>query len=227
MEKADAKPRVMMQPSAEMMVRVRKAFHDYGFRELSMGTLAAACGYTRRNLYNYFRNKEEAFRALVSFTNTERGRLGLEAGRTQMEQGASALDVVAAVLITRYAVVWNDLNRSPHVTEINDEAFRLCRDIMVRTVQAFNTGLKNIIVDLEKDGRLRLRPDTTASQLAQMLGDGVRGINQSLPPIPSTSLPVRYRQMCQAILYGGATEGAAPAPRKPVRTRKEQVANSE
>ena len=227
MEKADVAPRTMMQPSPEMMLRVRKAFHDYGFRELSMGTLAAACGYTRRNLYNYFRNKEEAFRALINFTNTERGRQGIEAGRAQLEQGAGALDVVAAVLNTRYASVWNELNRSPHVTEINDEAFRLCRDIMVRTVQAFNTGLKNIIVDLEKDGRLRLRPDVTAAQLAQMLGDGVRGINQSLPPIPSTSLPVRYRLMCQAILFGCATEGAAPAPRKTVRGKKAQLASSE
>jgi AcrR family transcriptional regulator len=226
-EKADATSRVMMQPSPEMMARVRKAFHDYGFRELSMGTLAEACGYTRRNLYNYFRNKEEAFRALVNFTNTERGRSGIEAGRALMEQKGSALDVVSAVLVTRYASVWNDLSRSPHVNEINDAAFRLCRDIMVRTVQTFHTGLKTIIVDLEKDGRLRLRPEITAAQLAQMLGDGVRGINQGLPPLPSTSLPARYRLMCQAILFGCATDTAVAAARKPVRGKKEQVANSE
>lgn len=220
MEKAEVTPRTMMQPSPEMMLRVRKAFHDYGFRELSMGTLAAACGYTRRNLYNYFRNKEEAFRALITFTNTERGRLGIEAGRAQMEQGAGALDVVSAVLVARYASVWSDLNRSPHVNEINDEAFRLCRDIMVRTVQVFHNGLKTVITDLEKDGRLRLRPDVTATQLAQMLGDGVRGINQSLPPLPSATLPVRYRQMCQAILYGSATEVATAASRKSARASK-------
>ena len=149
MDKADEAPapRTMMQPSAEMMVRVRKAFHDYGFRELSMGTLAAACGYTRRNLYNYFRNKEEAFRALVNFTNTERGREGLDAGRLLLEQGASAVDVVSEVLIVRYATVWRDLKKSPHVNEINDEAFRLCRDIMLRTSHVFHTGLKNIIVE--------------------------------------------------------------------------------
>lgn len=218
MGKVDATPRAMMQPSAEMMQRVRKAFHDYGFRELSMGTLASACGYTRRNLYNYFRNKEEAFRALVNFTNTERGRLGIEAGRALLDQGASAVDVLTEVLTVRYATVWRDLNKSPHVHEINDEAFRLCRDIMVRTGQAFHNGLKAIIVDLEKDGRLQLRPDVTPMQLALMLGDGIRGINQSPTSVPQ-SLPVRYRQMCQALLHGCATEAATTAPRKTARVK--------
>src|ERR1700754_5203938 len=101
-EKDDAPTRVMMQPSSEMMERVRTAFHAYGFRELSMGGLATACGYTRRNLYNYFSNKESAFRALIQFTNTDYGQRGIEAGRALLDQGASALDVVTDVLVVRY-----------------------------------------------------------------------------------------------------------------------------
>ncbi len=74
-----------------------------------------------------------------------------------------------------------------------------------------------MIADLEKAGRLQMKAGVTHAQLAQMLGDGVRGINQSLPPVPSASLPARYRQMCQALLYGSATEAAAAAARKAAR----------
>lgn len=218
MEKGSAVSRAMMQPSDEMMERVRQAFHDHGFRELSMGELAAACGYTRRNLYNYFSNKEDAFRALIRHTNADQGRRGIEAGRALLDRNASALDVLTEILVVRYATVRSRMNRSPHAVEINAEAFRLCHDIMIRSAAVFANALKNVIVDLEKAARLQLNAGVTPAQLAQLLGDGVRGINQSLPPVPSEALPGRYRQMCQAILYGSATEAAAS--RKTVRRVK-------
>jgi AcrR family transcriptional regulator len=213
----------MMQPSSEMMDRVRTAFYAYGFRELSMGGLASACGYTRRNLYNYFSNKESAFRALIQHTNAEQGQRAIDAGRALLDQGASALDVVAEVLIVRYVPVRVRASKSPHAREINNEAFRLCHDIMVRSATVFTTGLKNVIVDLEKSGRMQMKPGVSHLQLAQMLGDGVRGINQNLPEVAASSLPGRYRQMCQAILFGGATETAPPAPRKIARAVKERA----
>jgi AcrR family transcriptional regulator len=218
-EKAGETARTMMQPSDEMMERVRGAFYAHGFRELSMGGLAAACGYTRRNLYNYFSNKEDAFRALIQYTNAEQGRRGIEAGRSLIEQNASALDVLTEILVVRYATVRQRISRSPHALEINNEAFRLCHDIMIRSASVFTNGLKNMIVDLEKAGKLQMKAGTTHLQLAQMLGDGVRGINQALPPVSPASLPGRYRQMCQAILFGSATEAMAQAARKAARAK--------
>ena len=202
-------PRTMMQPSNEMMERVRDAFLRYGFRGLSMGELAEACGYTRRNLYNYFRSKEDAFRTLIAFTNAEQGRLGIEAGRRLLNRKANPLDVITEILVVRYATIRQLMSRSPHAGEINNEAFRLCHDIMVQSAAVFTNALKGVIVDLQKAGRLRLDAGITAAQLAQLFGDGVRGINQSLPPVPPASLPARYRLMCQAILYGGAARSAA------------------
>lgn len=220
MEKASGASRVMMQPSDEMMERMRQAFYEHGFRELSMGGLAAACGYTRRNLYNYFSNKNDAFRALIQHTNLDQGRRGIEAGRALLAGNASALDVVTEILVIRYVTVRRRMNRSAHAVEINAEAFRLCHDIMIRSAAVFANALKNVIVDLERAGRLRLNAGVSPAQLAQLLGDGVRGINQSLPPVASEALPARYRQMCQAILYGSATATAAAAPRKAVRRAK-------
>lgn len=220
MGKDGERPRAMMQPSAEMMEYIRDAFHAHGFRGLSMGELAAACGYTRRNLYNYFSNKEDAFRELIRHTNAEQGRRGIEAGRARLEQNASALDVVTEILVVRYASVRRRMSLSPHAVEINAEAFRLCHDIMVRSAKVFANALTNVIVDMQKSGKLQLNAGVSAAQLAQLLGDGVRGVNQSLPSIPSEALPARYRLMCQAILFGGATAAAVPAPRKAVRRAK-------
>jgi AcrR family transcriptional regulator len=224
-EKAETPTRVMMQPSSEMMDRVRTAFYAYGFRELSMGGLASACGYTRRNLYNYFSNKETAFRALVQHTNAVEGQRGIDAGRALLERGASALDVLTEVLVVRYVPVRQRASRSPHAREINNEAFRLCHDIMVRSATVFTNAVKNVIVDLEKSGRMQMKPGVSHLQLAQMLGDGVRGINQNLPEVAASSLPGRYRQMCQAILFGAATETTPPTPRKTARIVKERASS--
>ena len=41
--------------------------------------------------------------------------------------------------------------------------------------------------------------------LAQSLCDGAHGTNQALPPIPIDELPVRYRRIVEAILFGTAS----------------------
>jgi AcrR family transcriptional regulator len=219
-QKAIQSARALMQPSSEMMERVRAAFLSYGFRALSMGELAGACGYTRRNLYNYFSNKEDAFRALIAFTNAEQGRLGIAAGRRLFDRNASSLDVITEILVVRYVSIRQLLSRSSHAGEINNEAFRLCHDIMVHSAGVFRNGLKGVIVDLQEAGRLQLDAGISAAQLAQLLGDGVRGINQSLPPVSPEALPARYRLMCQAILFGGAARSASTTQRRAVRRTK-------
>ena len=93
---------------------------------------------------------------------------------------------------------------SPHATEINDNAFRLARDIMVEVAVLFQAEVAELIIAMEKRGLMTLKPETTPAALAQPLCDGARGTNQSLPPIPSEELIHRYRAMMRAILYGAA-----------------------
>jgi hypothetical protein len=38
------------KPSLEIQLRLRRTFLAHGFRELTMGGIALACGFTRRNL---------------------------------------------------------------------------------------------------------------------------------------------------------------------------------
>ncbi len=93
-----------MTPSRELMLRMRHGFLDYGYDGMSMVTLAKAAGFTRRSLYNYFSNKEEAFRATTRFDNRDFIVAGLSAGEEMRHAGGSVLDIVAATLDARYGV---------------------------------------------------------------------------------------------------------------------------
>jgi AcrR family transcriptional regulator len=193
-------------PSHELMLRVRNAFLAFGYDGMSMVSLAKACGFTRRSLYNYFSNKEEAFRASIRYDNRDFVRNGMEAGAEVRRQGGSALDIIAAILDTRYGFTRRLVTTSPHMIELNAEAFRRCRDIMIEAATEFQMQLEELLIALQRDGLIRINRDVTPKQLSQMLADGGRAVNQALPPIESQDFAARYRQMCKAVLYGSATE---------------------
>lgn len=190
---------------------VRKAFLDYGYDQLTMSGIAKVCGLTRRALYHHFSNKEEAFRFLLAHSNEVAIRDGMAAGRAMLAEGGDPVAVFATILDVRYGENRRRLALSPHAVEINDQAFRRARDLMVEAATTFQAELAELIAEMVERGLFRLRPTTTPADLAQMLADGARGVNQTLPPIPTSELPVRYRRMCEAILYGSVDRADMPA----------------
>jgi AcrR family transcriptional regulator len=194
----------MITPTHDLMLRVRDAFMDHGYDALTMVELAQACAFTRRALYHYFNSKEAAYRAVIRHFNAVAVANGLEAGSAVRRQGGGALDILAETLDVRYGDTRRNLNTSAHIVELNAEAFRRGRDIMIESAIAFHTELERLIGDLVTDGLMTLRPGLSAQTLAQLLTDGARGVNQSLPPIASEDYARRYRQMVEAILYGSA-----------------------
>ena len=184
--------------------RLTQAFLDVGFDRSTMSDLAKACGLTRRALYHHFSNKEEAFRFMLRHNNDIAIRTGLEAGREALASGESAVEIITRTMNIRYGETRRRLALSPHATDINDNAFRLARDIMVEVAVLFQAEVAELIIAMEKRGLMILKPETTPAALAQTLCDGARGTNQSLPPIPSEELIHRYRAMMRAILYGAA-----------------------
>jgi len=202
-----------MTPSHELMLRVRDAFMAHGYDGMSMVTLAKACGFTRRSLYNYFSNKEEAFRAMIAYGNRDHIRDGLAAGAEVRRRGGSALDVLAEILDVRYGMTRRLVNNSPHSIEMNAEAYRRCRDLMIETALEFQAELERLLLDLQRDGLIRLNGDVSAKQVAQMLADSGRAVNQALPPVENEDFTARYRAMCNAVLYGSASVPAARSKR--------------
>lgn len=196
--------KTMIKPQPDLLQRVSQAFLDYGYSGLSMVTMAKVCGFTQRALYYYFSNKEAAFRAMIQFRNDEAVEMAREAGKAVRANGGSALDIIAEILDVRYGNTRRRVSASPHIVELNAEAFRRCRDDMIRSAIAFQADLEDLIVDLGKSRILTLNGRFTAAQLAQGLADGGRAVNQALPPVASEDFSARYRQMCEMVLYGCA-----------------------
>ncbi len=197
--------KTMIKPGRDLLQRVNQAFLDYGYSGLSMVMMARACGFTQRALYYYFNNKEDAFRAMINYRNEEAIALGREAGKAMRAKGGNALDILAEVLDIRYGDTRRRVIRSPHTVELNAEAFKRCRDLMIQSAIDFQDKLEALIVDLQKDRMLKLNGRFTPAQIAQALADGGRAVNQALPPIEAEDFKGRYRQMCEMVLYGCAT----------------------
>jgi AcrR family transcriptional regulator len=193
-----------MVPRPDLTRRLTQAFLDYGYDQLNMTGLAQAADMTRRSLYNYFSNKEEAFRFVIDQANAQGVSLGMAAGRAKFAAGTDAIGVLSEIINVRYGENRRRLMASPHAIEINDQAFRRCRDLMIASALSFQAQLADMIVELEAAGRLRRKAGMTPEAMAQLLADGARGTNQALPPIAGEHLAERYRQMVAALLFGMA-----------------------
>ncbi|MDE1150801.1 MAG: helix-turn-helix domain containing protein [Azospirillaceae bacterium] len=187
-----------------VMRRLSEAFLDHGYDQLTMSGLAKLCGLTRRGLYHHFSNKEEAFRATIRAGNDRTRAESLAAGRQLLADGAGVLDILAGLLDVRYGNTRRRLSQSPHAQELNDQAFRSCRDIMVEAATQFQSDFAAFMMELVAHGHLALRPGYAVEELVQLLSDGARGINQTLPTLSPNQIAYRYRRMSEAILYGFA-----------------------
>jgi len=197
-----------MVTRTELVSRLERAFLDHGYDQLTMIGLAKAVDVTRRTLYNYFGGKEEAFRFLIENVNQEAVEAGMAAGRAERTDRRDPVAILVTILDIRYGRARRRLSTSPHAVEINDQAFRRCRDLMIASAIAFQAELAGFIDEMQAEGLLRLKPDVRPGDLAQLIADGARGTNQSLPPINPDALHLRYGSMVRALLYG-ATEPVA------------------
>jgi AcrR family transcriptional regulator len=202
----------MTSPSLRdrLAARLEQAFNDHGYEQLSMVGLAKLCGFTRRALYHHFSSKEEAFRFALLWRGELNIAAGMAAGYRLLEEGSSAVEIITEMMDVRYGETRRKLSLSPHALELNDQAFRRARDIMVEAAIDYQAKLASLLIEMEGLGLLRFKPETTPDALAQILCDGARGTNQSLPPIPSDQLKGRYRQIITAILFGAAELGKRP-----------------
>jgi AcrR family transcriptional regulator len=197
-------PKKKLRPSPTMLLHMEQALFTYGYSGLTMEQFAEACDFSRRALYFYFSNKPEVFRAVVRFRNELGLTTGFEAGRKRWAEGGNALEILAEIINIRYGDLRRIAHTSPHLVELNSEVFRRCNDIVRDVAIYFESELAKLILELQRDGLLHLRPDVTAEQLAQALANGARGVNQRVPAVAPEELEYHYRDMCRFILYGCA-----------------------
>jgi len=193
-----------MTPRDALMRKIHLAFLANGYEGMTMIALAKAADMSRRSLYNYFRDKEEAFRASVRWHNALNIAKGQVAAAAAKAAGGSALDILVAFMDARFGEFRREVSVSPHAVELNDQVFRRCRDILIDVAVAGQERLSEILIELEDAGLVRWRAGYTPAMLAQFFYDAARGVNQTLPPRPAASLPERYREIFAALLGGVA-----------------------
>jgi AcrR family transcriptional regulator len=215
-----------LQPSPALLLQIETTFLAHGYKALTMEKLAEACNFTRRALYFYFSNKAEAFRAIVLFRNEEALRTSFAAGRKRWSAGGNPLEIISEIINIRYGDTRRLGNASKHVVELNAEVFTRCNDIVRDVALVFEADLAKLIIEMQGEGLLQLRPDVTAEQLSQALANGARGVNQRLPAVAPDELANRYRDMCRFILYGCAEMTAATEARAPRKTKPKKEKGS-
>jgi AcrR family transcriptional regulator len=193
-----------MTPHDLVLQKLKAAFYAHGYDGITMVELAEAAQVSRRTLYNYFDNKEAAFRAAIRWGNMRNIALGQLAAANAKADGASALEILVTFADARYGETRRELSASPHAAELNDEAFKRCRDIMIDAAVISQERLADILLDLQDSGLVRWREGYSVGLLAQLFSDAMRGVNQTLPPRPAVTLPDRYREIFAALMGGVA-----------------------
>lgn len=193
-----------MIPRDALLQKVHLAFLAHGYEGMTMITLAEAAGLSRRSLYNYFHDKEQAFRAVVRWGNARNIAKGQMAAAAAKAEGADALEILVAFMDARFADLRREVSTSPHAVELNDQVYKRCRDILIEVAVTGQERLAEILIDLQDSGLVRWREGYSAAMLAQFFFDTARGVNQTLPPRPAVSLPERYREIFTALLSGVA-----------------------
>jgi AcrR family transcriptional regulator len=199
-------------PNDALMQKVELAFLAHGYEGMTMITLAKEIGMSRRSVYNYFHDKQEAFRAVVRWGNAANIAKGQMAAAAAKAEGASALEVLVAFMDARFADTRRAASTSPYAVELAEQVFRRCRDILVDVAVTGQERLAEILIDLQESGLVQWRPGYSPALLSQFFHDAVRGVNQTLPPRPAVSLPDRYREIFTALLGGVATKPATKPP---------------
>lgn len=202
----------LLNPRDRLLQKLQQAFFDHGYEHITMIALAQATDMSRRSLYNYFQNKEEAFRAAIRWGNQHNIALGQMAAANAKASGASVLEILVAFADARYGEFRRLASASPHAVELNDQAFKRCRDIMIDAAVASQERLAEILIELEEEGLVQWRENYSPAMLSQLFSDAARGANQTLPPRPAVSLPDRYREHFAALLRGTAIDIAPGTP---------------
>ncbi len=154
-----------MSLEPDQLPRVAEAFLKSGFSRPTMGELAVACGFSRRALYYHYRNKEELFRDVIRYQNERALYAGWTAGMSALMEGGDAIDVITALLDTRFGETRRTVAGSPCALELADAVFRLCDDIIIDFQVRLQEDLVKMLEILHTAGKATLHPDVEKDEL--------------------------------------------------------------
>ncbi|MEC4017551.1 TetR/AcrR family transcriptional regulator [Streptomyces sp. H27-D2] len=112
----------------------------YGVRRTTMDDIATAMGVSRSAVYQYVRNKDDAFRRLAERLHTQ----ALARARWEAAADAPPADRVHGILSAKLDLVLDLTGDSPHTVELLDEKARLFGDIC----HGFTADLRGLLMEV-------------------------------------------------------------------------------
>ena len=182
-----------------------QCFTRHGVRKTTMDDIAAAAGMSRPALYQYVRNKEDAFRRLAAriFDRALARAREAAAGEGTLTQ---RLDRILAV---KLAVTQRLFRDSPHASELLGENSRVSADLDRAFTADMTDLLTSTIIGAAAEADLALT-DEHAREVAELALALTRGLEADL------SDPDRPRERLRngiALLVAGLAAAAKPATR--------------
>jgi AcrR family transcriptional regulator len=102
-----------------------KVFLQYGYRQSTLNEIARKAEVSRPALYQYFADKADIFREVVSRLCDET----IAEARSQLASPATLNQRIAGALRAKYAPVVEQIGRSPHSAELFDRNARVAGDL--------------------------------------------------------------------------------------------------
>jgi AcrR family transcriptional regulator len=209
--------------AADRLDEVLDAAYDcltrYGVRRTTMDDIASTMGVSRSAVYQYVRNKDDAFRRLAERLHTQ----ALErARRAAAAEDAPGAERVRGVLAAKLDLVLRLAGDSPHSAELLDEKARLFGDIC----HTFTADLRRLLTALftEAGTPASVEPAEAADIcIALVIGlESVPDAEQLFTPATDALLtgllgnpvPVCIQRVTTP---GGPPPGSAPDPSSPTK----------
>lgn len=187
-------------------------FVRHGVRRTTMDDIATAAGMSRAAIYQYVRNKDDAFRRLAQ-------RLCDEAlARARAVRSGPLPRRLTAILDTKLDLTLRLVSDSPHAAELLAGTTTISADVVEAYTAAVTAVAAAAIAEAARDGEIVLGR-TSASEVAHIAIAFVRGLEIDLS---DPDLPRKRLRQGIALLVGGLTAGH-DAGRDPARPVSEPV----
>ena len=115
----EAKREVVFETAADV-------FAQYGFRRTAMNDIAKAAGISRPALYLMFENKEDLFRGVVLFRQSQ----GIDKAISILAGTGSIAERFNTSIIAFEKVFYEPVAQSPHGAELMDASISIAADLM-------------------------------------------------------------------------------------------------
>ncbi|TLQ44326.1 TetR/AcrR family transcriptional regulator [Streptomyces marianii] len=112
----------------------------HGVRRTTMDDIASAMGVSRSAVYQYVRNKDDAFRKLAERLHAQ----ALQRARQAAAEDAPDTHRIRGVLAAKHDLALQLIGDSPHTAELMDAKARL----FAETCSTFTTELRTLLTDL-------------------------------------------------------------------------------